>query len=45
LAAHAKLVTVEKISGQWPEKLIHISELIDLNKQAITAFKTWLASK
>jgi HPt (histidine-containing phosphotransfer) domain-containing protein len=45
LAAHAKLVAVEKISGQWPEKSIHISELINLNKQAITAFKTWLASK
>ena len=45
LAAHAKLVEIEKISGQWTEKAIHMSELVEVNKRAIDAFKTWLASK
>jgi HPt (histidine-containing phosphotransfer) domain-containing protein len=45
LAAHAKLVAIEKISDQWAEKSTHMSELIEINRKAIDAFKTWLASK
>ena len=45
IAAHAKLVEIEKISGQWTQKVTHMSELVEVNKKAIDAFKTWLASK
>jgi HPt (histidine-containing phosphotransfer) domain-containing protein len=45
LAAHAKLVAIEKISGQWAEKSTYMSELIEVNRNAIEAFNTWLASK
>ena len=45
LAAHAKLVAIEKIPGQWAEKSTYMSELIEVNRNAIEAFNTWLASK
>ena len=45
LTAHAKLVAIEKISGQWAEKSTYMSELIEINNKAIAAFKAWLASK
>ncbi|TWX58598.1 Hpt domain-containing protein [Colwellia hornerae] len=45
LAAHAKLVAIEKLPGQWPEKSVYISELNEINNHAVTAFETWLASK
>jgi len=45
LAAHAKLVAIEKISDQWSEKSTYMSELIEVNRESIDAFKTWLASK
>jgi HPt (histidine-containing phosphotransfer) domain-containing protein len=45
LAAHAQLVAIEKVSGQWDEKSAQIYELIKTNNNAIDAFKAWLASK
>jgi HPt (histidine-containing phosphotransfer) domain-containing protein len=45
LTAHAKLVSIEKISDQWAEKTIHMSELVEVNNKAIDTFKAWLASK
>lgn len=45
LAAHAKLVAIERISNEWPDKLTHMSELVEINREAIDAFKKWLASK
>jgi HPt (histidine-containing phosphotransfer) domain-containing protein len=45
LVAHAKLVAIEKISDEWPEKLKHRLELVEINREAIDAFKQWLASK
>ncbi|MBA6348519.1 MULTISPECIES: phosphorelay protein [unclassified Colwellia] len=45
LTAHAKLVAIEKLPEQWPEKSAFISELNEINKNAVTAFKVWLDSK
>jgi hypothetical protein len=45
LVAHAKLVAIEKIPGQWAEKSTYMSELIEINRNAIAAFKIWLTSK
>lgn len=42
---HAKLVSIEKLSGSWPEKSTHFVDLIAANKQAVEVFKTWLLSK
>ena len=45
LVAHAKLVAIEKLSDSWLEKTTYLSELGDINEQAIAAFKAWLAEK
>ena len=45
IAVHSMLVKIEKLSDLWPEKSIHLAELIKINKKAIDAFNIWLASK
>ena len=45
LAAHAKLVVIEKISDQWAEKSTHMLELVEINREAIDTFKKWLTLK
>jgi HPt (histidine-containing phosphotransfer) domain-containing protein len=45
VSAHKKLVTIEKVLSLWQEKQVYLSELIEINEQAINAFKVWLSSK
>jgi len=44
-AVHAKLVSIEKTTESRENKATELALLVQLNQQAIIAFKLWLAEK